>query len=310
MRAFHADLQTELDSGMPLLVHLIEITKKNGTFIRLSNTGVMTFTLLGNAFGGTFGFDLSAFSFSTGENQPTVSGDTGSAVSLPLSFDDVSSGVLQGCAVRIWFAGITSGKAWELGSKWYIGGTRCDEAGRVNIDIKASGRRNRQLYLRTFSPGCQHRLGDSGCGVNLATYTDTVTVATNPSSLVLTVTGSARANDYFNNGAIKFTSGEMNGISVDVRKWVLSTGTINLTHPLPRPVTAGDTATIHAGCDKTTGAAGCTRFSNIVRRFAFDHLPDENLSYPATEDGDAEVTTVDSGGIWGTGFGGTGSAWG
>lgn len=311
MRAFHADLQDELDTGEPLLIRLVEIEKPDGTFIRLSDTGVNTFTLSSNEYGGTLGFDLSAFSFSTGETPPAVEGMSGAGLSLPMGFDAVASGILTGSAVRLWVAGVASGKSWELGSKWYVGGSKIDDAGKVTLDIKASARRNRQLYLRTFAPGCKHALGDSGCGVNLASYTDTVTVVTNADRLTLTVTGSSRANDYFANGAIRFTSGEMNGLSMDVRKWTLSGGIIRLANPLPRPLTAGDTGTIHAGCDKTTGAAGCARFANIARRFAFDHLPDETLSFPVVTTEAATAATTGGEGIWLNGSGGGSSgAWG
>ena len=169
-----------------------------------------------------------------------------------------------------------------MGSKWRIGKVTTSRSGAATFTVVSLERRNRQLILKRYTPGCQWKLGETGCGVNLASYTDNVTVVSSSDlrTIVLSGPSPARADDYYNLGAIKFLTGDNAGLAYDVRDWVQSSGTIRLMNSLKRPVQAGDTATVHAGCDKTTGNAGCARFSNIARRFAFDYLPDENLTFP------------------------------
>ena len=150
-------------------------------------------------------------------------------------------------------------------------------------------------------PKCQHHLGDAGCGVNLTgspSYTDTVTVVTNADPWTLTVSGSTQADDYYNLGAMKFTSGNLNGQSYDVRDWTLTGGIIKLARPLRGTAAVSDTATIHAGCDWTTGAAGCARFNNIQRFFGFRHLPDENLDFPVVDEQPPVQQSDPPSGIW------------
>ena len=303
-----AGIGSGIGSEELFLCWLIEIQMPDGTFRRACSLGGTDLTIGGNLFSGSYGFDVTTASFSSGSSAPSI-GLSNPAVSIgPLTFEEAASGLISGLPVRLWIADAENSTRDEIGSKWYIGTIETNDAGRATFELKSASRKAMQLFLRRYGPVCSNQLGDARCGVNLASYTDTVTVSSVTDAFTFAVTGSARANDYFALGAIKFTAGDNNGLSYDVRKWTLSGGIIKLASALKRPVQIGDTATIHAGCDRTSGAAGCTRFANIVRFFGFEHLPDENLSYPV-RDADAPTATVESSGIWGSGSG-SGSAWG
>jgi uncharacterized phage protein (TIGR02218 family) len=113
----------------------------------------------------------------------------------------------------------------------------------------------------------------------MAAFTDTVEVDSVTSLYEFTVTGSSRADGFFDNGALRFSSGDNTGRAYTVRKWTLSTRQVLLWEPLRSPVIIGNDATIHAGCDKTRGAAGCTKFSNIARFGGFGDMPPDDAKF-------------------------------
>lgn len=85
-----------------------------------------------------------------------------------------------------------------------------------------------------------------------------------------TVTPLGAESGYFDFGVITFTSGLNDGIAREVKAY--APGQLTLYLPLPYLASAGDTYTMHAGCDKTL--ATCRdRFDNIVNRRAEDYLP-------------------------------------
>lgn len=61
----------------------------------------------------------------------------------------------------------------------------------------------------------------------------------------------SRAVDgWFNGGALKFDSGNNDGVACEVKNWTQSTRTVELFLPTPLNVVPGDTLFIYAGCDK------------------------------------------------------------
>jgi len=305
-----AGIGSTVDSESLSLCWLIEIEMPDGTFKRACSLGTADLTIGGDLFSGSYGFDVTAASFSTGSTAPAIGLSHPAAAVGPLTFEEAASGLMSGLPVRLWIADFAAVTRDEIGSKWYIGSIETDDAGRVTFDVKSVNRRQKQLFLKRYGPVCNNLLGDATCGVNLATFTDTVTVASVTDAVTFTVTGSARANDFFALGAIKFTSGDNDGLSYDVRKWTLTGGIVKLAVPLKRPLIIGDTATMHGGCDGTNGAAGCTRFSNNARFGGFLNLPDQNLTFPAAAPETTVVNTGGGSGTWLSGGGSTSNGWG
>ena len=273
---------------------LLSITMPDGTVKRFNSFGTKEYTWPesgGDIWYGYPGFTISKMRFTSGENPPSVDIDRGLNGTYLVTFTEAASGLVSGAPVTLYMGDFVDNVFHEMGSKWRAGKVTTSRSGAATFAIISLERRTRQLILKRYEPGCQWKLGETGCGVNLASYTDSVTVVSSSDLLTIVVSGPspARADDYYNLGAIKFTSGDNTGLAYDVRDWVSSTGTIKLMNKLKRPVQAGDTATVHAGCDKSTGSAGCARFSNIARRFAFDYLPDENLSFPQLSQEDYTV---------------------
>lgn len=116
---------------------------------------------------------------------------------------------------------------------------------------------------------CRHALYGSGCGVDRASFEDTLT-ATDWTAPVLTVTGAdAQADGYYTGGVIRF-SGNL--------RWIV--GHVGTAITLDQPVLGLDdeidlsgSATVYLapGCDKTRSTCNA-RFTNIPNFGGFDWM--------------------------------------
>ena len=139
-----------------------------------------------------------------------------------------------------------------------------------------------QTVGRVYGVECDAVLGDSRCGVNLATYTDTGTITSVTSNNVFADSGfiGSQADDYYNYGLLTFTSGDNTGIAREIRDYNDATGQFTAFLEFPFTIQAGDTFSVYKGCSKTDTA--CKTFSNIVnfRGFPFISGRDALLSGP------------------------------
>ena len=123
---------------------------------------------------------------------------------------------------------------------------------------------------------CPADLGDDRCKVIMGPFTHSLTVTSVPGSpqtrLTFLDTSQTEADDYFNGGICTWLTGNNAGYEMDIKDYVLSTGTLTLFEPMPFDIEVGDTATITAGCDKTNTTCKDT-FNNIVNFRAHPHIP-------------------------------------
>ena len=82
------------------------------------------------------------------------------------------------------------------------------------------------------------------------TRSGTVTSATSRRELVISVTESRAVDDWFNKGKIAFETGPCAGLSMEVKDWDQSSGTVTLFLPMPFTPDASDAFTISPGCDQ------------------------------------------------------------
>lgn len=84
--------------------------------------------------------------------------------------------------------------------------------------------------------------------------------------------------NWFNDGVLTFTSGPMNGFSVEIKTW--DTVFLKTFLPMPYQPQPGDTFTIDPGCNKTTDCFN--KFNNIVNFRGEPFIPgsDVVLLYP------------------------------
>ena len=98
------------------------------------------------------------------------------------------------------------------------------------------------------SKTCRNDFCDSICGLDIANFTESATVASVSGGNNFTVNVSRREN-YFLGGILTWTGGSNSGQTGQV---IFSNGTqIRTLNPFANAITVGDTCTIQRGCDKT-----------------------------------------------------------
>jgi uncharacterized phage protein (TIGR02218 family) len=119
---------------------------------------------------------------------------------------------------------------------------------------------------RTFGPGCPVNLGSQGagqCNVDLSTFEVAVTVTSIDGAsplLIFSDSGLSDADAWFDDGEITWATG-LNAGRTDVIE-AFASNQFTLQLPARYAVAIGDTGTATPGCDKSTGAGGCDKFSN------------------------------------------------
>ena len=142
-------------------------------------------------------------------------------------------------------------------------------------EMRSLGQALQQTVGRTMRRQCDANLGDTRCGVTLATYTVTGTVTGTTSRQVFAATTLPSRP----NGVLTWTTGANNGLTMEVK--ADSAGTITLALPMPYDIAIGDTYSVAAGCDKNLSTCRDV-FSNVNRFRGFAHIPgiDSIRMYP------------------------------
>ena len=149
-----------------------------------------------------------------------------------------------------------------------IGEIKRTAEGQYRTELRGLAQRLTQNIVRTYGSSCDAELGDSRCAIDIdaLTVTGTVTAVTNNRQFSAALDYGSPAPDanYFNGGLIRWTLGENESFSMEVRQDTFgSPGEILLYLPMPLDIGVGDTFTIRPGCDKS--AAMCKgRFGNLV----------------------------------------------
>lgn len=178
------------------------------------------------------------------------------------------------------YADLTQGTALVLAGKF--GEVHLRE-GKWYTELRSKIQAYSRQFIRAVTPNCDADFGDSRCGLDIASYTETGTVSAVSSrrAFTATITG-ARAAGFFDGGLLTWTSGNN-----DDRKMEVKTGgasgsgqAVTLYLPMPSTIQVGDTFSISYGCPKTPAA--CTALSNIVnfRGFPFVAGEDAMLQTP------------------------------
>jgi uncharacterized phage protein (TIGR02218 family) len=129
---------------------------------------------------------------------------------------------------------------------------------------------------RVSTRRCDANLGDTRCGVTLATYTVTGSVSADSTDWRTFTASDLPASA---GGLLTWTSGLNNGRSMGIR--TASAGAIGLDLPMSYAIQTGDTYTATAGCDKNASTCRDT-YNNIAnfRGCPFIPGPDAILQYP------------------------------
>ncbi len=145
------------------------------------------------------------------------------------------------------------------------------------------------LYLLNFpvprniiQSSCRHTLFDVGCTLLKANFEMSNSAAaasdTNYINLTTNITAASfyNASMTFEQGMIKFTGGQNNGLQYTIKKQISNTR-IQLMVPLKFPIATGDTFKMYPGCNKTITA--CTsQFNNLIHIGATPFVPNPEIA--------------------------------
>ena len=106
----------------------------------------------------------------------------------------------------------------------------------------------------------------------VARYTGTFTPSTSAWPNSAGAGAFPAVDGWLDNGLATWTSGANNGLSVKVKTFSAS-GSITLSLPMLATVTAGDTLTVTAGCQKRLVEDCATKFDNVLNFVGEPHLP-------------------------------------
>lgn len=126
-----------------------------------------------------------------------------------------------------------------------------------------------QLPPIIMQPNCVHTLFDTGCGLVKASFAEANTVQ-GGSTVNKLISLSAKADGYYDNGQIVFTSGPNTGLTKAVKQYFAKNFFFN--SPLPFPPNAGDAFTAYPGDDKTQTTCA-NKFSNLANFGGFPYVP-------------------------------------
>lgn len=192
--------------------------------------------------------------------------------SVEISDGDLRNGLYTGARVEIFTVDWTNPAAGAV-SVLHVGhlGEVSITGSQYTATLLSLENELRKPALRIVSAQCDADLGDTRCGFTLLTDTGSVT-SVSEARRVFIDTSRTEADGHYNGGLITWTSGANNGRSMDVKRYVSATDTIELYEPLPDDIAVSDNYNITRGCDKTFATCVNT-FANGDNFRGFPHVP-------------------------------------
>lgn len=255
---------------------LWKITRTDGTAYRFTSHN-RPFTFQGEVYTPCNGITATALQLSANVGETDNIDLSGLIYDGAVSAIDLWTGRFNDAEVEVWRV------AWDgTGYNELIMSGRCGDLQIADLTYKfevvsPGDRLTQRSVVETVTPTCRYVLGESRCGVNLASFTQTGTVTgvTTPNvrisakRRIFTDTSRAEAAEYWQLGKLTWTSGKNNGLSVDVRSF--SGGQFVLERALPYDIEIGDQYSVITGCDKS--AATChSKFTNKINFGGFEWL--------------------------------------
>jgi uncharacterized phage protein (TIGR02218 family) len=272
------NLVTWLQTATELrMADLYTITLVSGTVLRFT-TWDTTLKVLGNTFlTGPPNFARNAIEEKLGMDVSTIeltieASATDLVNGIPI-LQAIAIGQFDGAAFKIERLFMDSNSV-QIGTvirfSGFIGPVNELSRSYAKIDVEAGTKLlQMQLPAIILQPGCTNTLFDARCGLNKAAFAEANAVQAG-STVNKLISLSAKADAYYDNGQIVFTSGANAGLTKAVKQYLGQQFTFN--SPLPFVPSAGDAFTAYPGCDKTQ--ATCTaKFSNLANFEGMPYVP-------------------------------------
>jgi uncharacterized phage protein (TIGR02218 family) len=265
MRTLPSSLSTKLTSGdTTSLCRLFMVTQLDGTITYFTDAQ-QSVTVSGVTYEPAAGVAVGALQLRANEASGSLTMTVAAVDGGTIGFDDLIRGAYDNAELRFYVADHSDpdDEKIEIWRGWFNNFTT-SEVGEAQIEVNGLLHKARYFITEQYSPVCRAQFGDSRCGITLATYTRTGTVVSASGYQVTVTLDSAAPTGGFALGSIVATSGANVGRGVEIRSWNSGTSTATCFVQPSLAFQAGDTVQLIAGCDYTTGASGCGKYSNIL----------------------------------------------
>lgn len=291
MRDIPEDLAAHLAGEVTTMCRCWRVTRRDGVVLGFTDHD-RDIALDGLTFTAESGLDASEATanagFAVGGGE--VAGALGSA---GLTEADLASGLWDDAGVEVFAVN------WaQPGQRLRLGVHTIGEVKRTgasfSAELRSLAHRLDARRGRLYAAGCDAELGDARCGVDLDghAWRGTGAVLAADGRFAFSAIGlEAFAAGWFTGGTVRWLTGANAGHMDELREHDGAAGFARLAtwQGAPRPIAAGDTFVVTAGCNKR--AATCrTRFANIANFRGFPHMPgtDRALAYPSQGNGEQD----------------------
>jgi len=248
------------------------ITRKDGTIFRYTDHDVDV------PYGGQTYVALNSQELSALEQKTDLSVDTLEFDVIlndsGISRDDVIAGLFDMADVEIYVINyITPTDGVMQLISGHLGNALVMDDHLATIEFRSLAQKLNVSIGRTYTHECDADLGDSRCGITLASWMET-------DGVVSSITdnqnffddGRSEADDYFNYGLMTWLTGNNTALTMEVKDYALTGGFFQLVNTMPFAIQVGDTFQVHRGCDKSYTTC-LTPFNNRINFRGFHRIP-------------------------------------
>ena len=290
MKSLSPNLQAHLDEGTTTLAWCWRITRADGVALGFTDHD-RALIFDGTGFEPESGF--AASEIRSGSDLAVDAQDASGVLSSDrITETDILDGRWDNAAVELWRVNWSDTSQRVLLRRGAVGQIRRGRMAFV-AEVRSLAHVLGQTVGRTFQAGCDARLGDARCGIDLEStiYKGTGVVTDLPRDRAFLASGLAGFEaGWFTSGTLTWTSGANAGRIAEVLAHGLSDAiaTLTLLEAPVRPIAEGDGFIARAGCDKRITSCSA-RFANTVNFRGFPHIPGQDavLRY-ASQDGGHE----------------------
>lgn len=279
MKTIPSGLQAHLNTDTALLATLWKLTRTDATVLGFTDHDT-DLTVSSVTYAAATGYIRTAIKSSSDLAVDSLDLQ-GLIDAAAISEDDLRKGLYQGAELVVSLCNYTNlaDDVVVLRRGW-IGQIMITDAG-YTAELRGLSDRLQQTIGRIYGRDCGADFGDARCGI------DATAGAHNATGTVGTVTSdsvfydAARTETKWTAGKLTWTSGNNNGVSIEVKK-ADGAGNITLWQSMPKAIVVGDTYTIRAGCQMRRVQDCVTLYANAVNFRGFDTIPgtDYLMNYP------------------------------
>lgn len=274
MKQLSAGLAGHLASGVTTLCWCWRLTRRDGAGLGFTDHD-RDLAFDGTTFEAAAGFTASEIKDSVGLSVDNLE-VTSALTSERLSDGDLSAGLYDDARVEIFRVNWAEPEQRVLMRSGSLGEVRRG-GGAFTAEVRGLAHYLQQPRGRLYQYTCDADLGDKRCGIDLNSevFRGNGEIVDVGGARRFTASGlDGYASEWFSRGLVAFTSGAADGQTMEVKAHTSAGGivSIELWAGVRGPLTAGQTFTITAGCDKRLETCAA-KFANAVNFRGFPGMP-------------------------------------